>query len=143
MTTITELRAIVAMRQEDARIARKLRNEAAARVQSPEAIRSLAGAEDWYEHCAERERQARAALIATTNNNTSEEDSMKVKMTDEERKAKNAERARAKRAAAKAGVVNTMAGSNDRADHEEQAAAAANPLDAQWRPTLALRGERR
>jgi len=64
-TDLVTLRARVAICREDMRIARKHVDEAAARRSSPENIRAWLSADLWYRHCAEREREARVALIVT------------------------------------------------------------------------------
>jgi hypothetical protein len=61
--SIVNLRATVAMREEDARIARKHRDEAAARPWSRENQRAYEGARDWANQCGEREAEARGRLI--------------------------------------------------------------------------------
>ena len=65
-TTEIELRATLAMRAEDARIARKHRDEAAARPWSAANQRAYESARDWADHCGEREAEARGALIRHT-----------------------------------------------------------------------------
>lgn len=63
MTDLTRLRAEVAMRAEDTRIARKHADEAAARIGTDENVRAWKRAERWLRMCAERERQVRVQLI--------------------------------------------------------------------------------
>lgn len=60
---IVNLRAEVAMRAEDHRIARKHEDEAAARPATAENVRAYARAVRWSAHRAEQEREARARLI--------------------------------------------------------------------------------
>lgn len=71
MTDLTQLRAEVAMRAEDTRIARKHADEAAARSDTDENVSAWKRAERWLRTCAERERQARVKLIATTSSQQS------------------------------------------------------------------------
>jgi len=58
-----DLRATLAMRAEDLRIARKHRVEAGARVMSPANRAAYLGALRWEETCREREQAARGAVI--------------------------------------------------------------------------------
>ena len=60
---LIDLRATLAMRAEDTRIARKHRDEAAARTMSAENRRALDGASEWLETCLEAERVARSECI--------------------------------------------------------------------------------
>jgi hypothetical protein len=66
MSNLIELRATVAMRSEDTQIARKHRDEAAARNRTPENVRALESQSLWLAVCSERERVARAACIAAS-----------------------------------------------------------------------------
>jgi hypothetical protein len=61
-TLLTDLRARVAERDEDLRIARKHREEAAARTMSAENHRAYLSALRWEETCAENRRLAGCAL---------------------------------------------------------------------------------
>ena len=63
MTEI-EIRAELAKRVEDLRIARKHREEAAARTSTAASIAAYQGACAWENICREREQAARAAVIA-------------------------------------------------------------------------------
>lgn len=67
VVTMTWLRADVAMRQEDARIARKHMEEAAARPWTPENVAAYEGACAWLDTCRERLRVARVALIGAAS----------------------------------------------------------------------------
>jgi hypothetical protein len=58
-----DLRATLAMRAEDLRIARKHREEAAARTMSPANKAAYERACRWESCCAEREQAARGAVI--------------------------------------------------------------------------------
>lgn len=60
---LVDLRAEVARRAEDLRIARKHEAGAAARVGIEENVRAYQRAHRWTQRCAEAERQARSALI--------------------------------------------------------------------------------
>ena len=64
-SNLISLRATLAMRMEDSRIARKHRDEAAARTMSPTNRRAYLRAEAWVARCAERERVARVAVIGS------------------------------------------------------------------------------
>jgi hypothetical protein len=57
------LRATAAMRDEDARIARKHFVEAAARKSTPENVAAYHRALSWWDVCNTRSQQAHAALI--------------------------------------------------------------------------------
>ena len=59
----TDLRATLAMRVEDLRIARKHRAEAGARVMTAASVRAYNGAVEWEAECQRREQAARGALI--------------------------------------------------------------------------------
>lgn len=61
-SSLTELRASLAMRVEDARIARKHEAEAAGRIGTPENVAAYNRARRWADTCREREQAARAAL---------------------------------------------------------------------------------
>lgn len=60
------LRAEVAKREEDLRIARKHEHEAAERSYSFENQRAWIGAKNWTDECSWQLQQARAALIQAT-----------------------------------------------------------------------------
>lgn len=60
---LIDLRATAAMRQEDLRLATKHREEAGARVMSPESKRAYDGALTWETTCREAAEAARALVI--------------------------------------------------------------------------------
>lgn len=62
-TDLVSLRATLAMRVEDLRIARKHEAEAAARTMSAANFGAWIRSADWLHDCAEREQEARAAVI--------------------------------------------------------------------------------
>ncbi len=61
--TLVDLRAEVAMRAADSRIAARHMAQAAERIMTPENRRAYLGAERWFHVCKEAERQARKRLI--------------------------------------------------------------------------------
>lgn len=64
---LIDLRATVAMRAEDTRIARQHEEQAAARNMTPANSAAYDLASAWTAACAERERVARVALIGATS----------------------------------------------------------------------------
>jgi hypothetical protein len=60
---LLNLKATVAMRDEDLRIATKHRVEAGARLASPGSERAYDGAVTWEDHCRREAENARARLL--------------------------------------------------------------------------------